>query len=154
MYIGRKGWVSVRRHPDVPTAIAYLKRDDFVVMAAHLSDRATDYRDLDYTAPTAIVLGAELHGVSHETLELADEWVSIPLSGMVHSLNVSVATALILFEARRQREAAGMYDRSRLSQADFDRRLFEWAYPSVARARRRTGHPYPALTADGEIIRD
>ncbi len=151
---GTKKWVSVQRHPDVPTAIAHLKRNDFRVMAAHLSDQAVDYREVDYTGPTAIVVGAELHGVSDEALELADGWVSIPLSGMVHSLNVSVATALILFEARRQREAAGMYDRSRLSPADFDRRLFEWACPAVARARRRGGLPYPALTPDGDIIRD
>ena len=151
---GTKKWVSVRRHPDVPSAIAYLKQHDFVVVAAHLSDQATDYREIDYTGPTAIVLGAELHGVSGETLELADGCVSIPLSGMVHSLNVSVATALILFEARRQREAAGMYDTTRLSQTDFDKRLFEWACPTVAHARRRQGRPYPALTEDGEIIRD
>ena len=77
-----------------------------------------------------------------------------PESVVVHSLNVSVATALILFEARRQREAAGMYDQSRLSEAQFDRRLFEWACPTLARARRRAGRSYPALTPDGEITRD
>ena len=73
---------------------------------------------------------------------------------MVHSLNVSVATALILFEARRQREVAGMYDQSRLSEDEFDRRLFEWAHPRLASERRRSARPYPALTADGEIIRE
>lgn len=151
---GSKKWVAVRRHPDISTAITYLKERDFVVMAAHVSDESTDYREIDYTLPTAIVLGAELHGVSDESLGLADLNVSIPLAGMVHSLNVSVASALILFEARRQREAAGMYDHSRLSETDFDRRLFEWTYPRLASACRGSERPYPTLSADGEIIRE
>ena len=74
--------------------------------------------------------------------------------GMVHSLNVSVATALLLFEAARQRENAGMYDDSRLDPVEFERRLFEWAYPSVAFTRRQEGRPYPSLTKTGEIVPD
>ena len=54
--------------------------------------------------PTAIVMGAELHGVAEEGLRLADRHVTIPMMGMVHSLNVSVATSLLLFEAMRQRQ--------------------------------------------------
>jgi tRNA (guanosine-2'-O-)-methyltransferase len=72
--------------------------------------------------------------------------------GLVHSLNVSVASALLLFEAQRQRAAAGMYERSRLPDADFEKRLFEWAYPSLARKRREAGRPYPALGPDGELL--
>ena len=151
---GTKKWVKVHRHPDVRTAIRHLTDEGFTVLAAHSAEGATDYREVDYTRPTAIVLGAELHGVSPETVELAHGLVSIPLAGMVRSLNVSVATALILFEARRQREAAGLYDVSRLPPSEFDRRLFEWAYPTVARGRRDAGRPYPALSEDGEIIRD
>ncbi len=135
-------------------ALANLRAQGFSVLAAHLSKSAVDYRDTDYTRPTAIVLGAELHGVSEEALRLADQQVSIPLAGMVRSLNVSVAAALILFEAKRQREAAGMYDRCSLGEEELGRRLFEWAYPSVARARREAGRPYPSLTPDGDIVRD
>ena len=150
---GTKKWVGVRRHPDVPSAVDHLRERGFAVLAAHRGDGVTDYREVDYTPPTAIVVGAELQGVSEEARELADGLVAIPLSGMVHSLNVSVATALILFEAMRQREAAGLYDRSRLPPDEFARRLFEWAYPSLASARRRDGRPYPPLTDDGEIVR-
>lgn len=151
---GTKKWVGVRRHPDVASATRHLEQGGFRVLAADLAADAVDYRDLDYTGPTAIVLGAELHGVSDEARALAHGSVTIPLAGMVHSLNVSVATALILFEARRQREAAGLYDACRLSMEELERRLFEWAYPSIARRRREGGRPYPALTADGEIVRD
>ena len=151
---GTKKWVPVRRHADVAAAVAHLRGRGFAMVAAHPAAGARDYREMDYTRPTAIVMGAELHGVSDEALALADGTVSIPLSGMVHSLNVSVAAALVLFEARRQREAAGMYGASRLPREELERRLFEWAYPSLAQARREAGRPYPALTEDGEIVRE
>lgn len=149
---GTKKWVEVGYHDSTIDAIDGLKAAGFRVLAAHPSDDAADYREPDYTRPTAIVMGAELYGVSKEGLAAADGHVSIPMMGMVHSLNVSVATALLLFEARRQREAEGMYDSSRLPEDDFERRLFEWAYPTIAANRREAGRPYPAITDDGELI--
>jgi tRNA (guanosine-2'-O-)-methyltransferase len=151
---GTKKWIGVRYHSDVPTAIELLKDRGFTVIAAHPSADAVDYRAVDFTQPMAITMGAELHGVSAEALSLADEHVSIPMLGMVHSLNVSVATALLLFEAARQRTDAGMYDESRLTPDEFEQRLFEWAYPSLARARREEGRPYPGLGPDGELLAD
>lgn len=151
---GTKKWVQVNRHKDVGTAVTHAKAKGFTVLAAHPSETSVDFREVDYTRPTAIMMGAELHGVSPEGLALADHHVMIPMLGMVHSLNVSVATALILFEAARQRSAAGLYDTCRLDPEDFERRLFEWAYPSLASARRQEGRAYPGLTEAGEIIRD
>jgi tRNA (guanosine-2'-O-)-methyltransferase len=149
---GTARWVSVRRHPDVKSAAAALSGAGFILVAAHPGDAAKDYRDADLTRPTALVMGAELHGVSDEALALVDEQVVIPMAGMVRSLNVSVAAALLLYEAYRQRDAAGMYDRSRLPGDRFDRLLFEWAYPDFARGFRERGLPYPALGDDGEIL--
>jgi len=151
---GTKKWISVRRHRTVPAAIQHLKERGFTVLAAHPSSEALDYREVDYTRPTAITMGAELTGVSPEGLQLADAHVTIPMVGMAHSLNVSVASSLLLFEAFRQRSAAGMYDQSRLSPEEFEKRLFEWAHPSLARIRRREGRPYPTLDPDGEILAD
>jgi tRNA (guanosine-2'-O-)-methyltransferase len=153
MSAGTKKWVAVHRHANVTEALEPLKASGFQVLAAHPSDGSIDFRDADYTGPTAVLMGAERPGVSPEGLNLADRHIVIPMLGMVHSLNVSVATALILFEAARQREKAGMYLESRLSANEFDRRLFEWAYPSIAASRNRSGRPYPPLTADGELIR-
>jgi tRNA (guanosine-2'-O-)-methyltransferase len=149
---GTKKWVQVAYHRRVEDAVAALKAEGFSVLAAHPSTEAVDYREVDYTRPVAITMGAELHGVSHEALQLADQLVSIPMLGMVHSLNVSVATSLLLFEAVRQREAAGMYAESRLTPELFAERLFEWAYPTLARSRREQGRPYPELGPDGEIL--
>lgn len=151
---GTKKWVQVNRYDGVADAVDYVKAAGLTIVAAHPSEGSLDFREIDYTQPTAVMMGAELHGVSEEGLALADRHIEIPMLGMVHSLNVSVATALILFEAARQRAEAGLYDVSRLSADDFERRLFEWAYPSLASARRREGRPYPSLSSDGEIIRD
>jgi tRNA (guanosine-2'-O-)-methyltransferase len=149
---GTKKWIHVAYHERVADAAESLKRSGFSIVAAHPAPNAVDYRDLDYTRPTAIVVGAELHGVSREALEFADAQVAIPMLGMVHSLNVSVATSLLLFEAARQRMAAGMYDERRLTPKLFQDRLFEWAYPILARSRRRAGRPYPKLGPDGEVL--
>jgi tRNA (guanosine-2'-O-)-methyltransferase len=72
--------------------------------------------------------------------------------GLVTSLNVSVAAALILFEAQRQRLDAGLYERSRLPRELFERTIFEWAYPRLAEHCRRKGLAYPALSIDGEPV--
>ena len=151
---GTKKWIRVHMYSNVSDAADRLRRGNHTIIAAHPSPTSVDYRDLDYTGPVALMMGAELHGVSDEGLALADQHVRIPMLGMVHSLNVSVATALLLFEAARQRQAAGLYDECRLSDADFERRLFEWSYPSIAAQRRAEERPYPALTDDGEIIPD
>jgi tRNA (guanosine-2'-O-)-methyltransferase len=151
---GTKKWIAVRAHATVTDALRELRARGFRLLAAHPSPAATDYRDVDYTPPTAILLGAELHGLSPEALALADVHVTIPMVGLVRSLNVSVATALVLFEAQRQRSTAGMYDRSRLATDEFERRLFEWAHPALARRRREAGRPYPPLGADGEVLAD
>lgn len=151
---GTKKWVSVHRHDSIAEAVDTLRGSGFRIVAAHPSPDSRDYREVDYTQPMALVMGAELHGVSEVARELADEHVMIPMMGVVHSLNVSVATALLLFEARRQREAAGMYRESRLEPDDFERRLFEWAYPTLAKRWRAEGRSYPRLTEDGELIRE
>lgn len=149
---GTSRWVPVHRYPDVASAVAALKEQGFGLLAAHPGLDAKDFRQVDLTRPTALVMGAELHGVSEGALELVDERVVIPMAGMVRSLNVSVATALLLYEAYRQREAAGMYARSRLPPERFRRILFEWAYPEFARGFRERGLPYPPLGEDGEIL--
>ena len=151
---GTRKWIRVHRHETVAQAVEHLHSAGFRVLAAHPSPRATDFRAVDFTAPTAVMMGAELHGVSPEGLELADEHVVIPMLGMVHSLNVSVATALLLYEAQRQRAAAGLYDTCRIPDETFRDILFEWAYPTLARKRKAAGRPYPGLDEDGQIVRE
>ena len=149
---GSKKWVDVAVHPDIHTACATLHGAGFRILAAHPVATAVDYREVDYTGRTAILLGAELDGVSAPAAALADGFVRIPMEGMVASLNVSVAAALLLYEARRQREAAGLYAHSRLAADVFARTLFEWAYPEIAARCVRQKIPYPPLSDDGELL--
>ncbi len=105
---GTAKWVRLVRHHTIQEAIEELKGRGFRVLAAHPGPDAVDFREVDFTVPTALMMGAELLGLSDEALELADLRISIPMVGMAQSFNVSVATALLLFEAFRQREAAHM----------------------------------------------
>ncbi len=147
---GTSRWVPVQRHTSTEEAVTHLKSSGFRVVAAHPVDGALDYREYDFTQPTAIMMGAELLGVSDRGLAIADAHVVIPMEGLVRSLNVSVAAALLLFEARGQREAAGMYQARRISDEVFRERMFEWAYPREAGLFAAEGRPYPELGEAGE----
>lgn len=148
---GTRGWVRVRVHRELAFAVDQLKILHFQLIAAHFSIRSVDYRSLDYTRPTAFLMGSELTGVSAEAAALADHHTVIPMRGLVASLNVSVAAALLLYEAARQREAAGLYQQSRLEPAAFQNTLFEWCYPGIAARCRARNLAYPPLDKDGEL---
>jgi tRNA (guanosine-2'-O-)-methyltransferase len=149
---GASKWVRVRRHDSTELAVAALHDEGFRVVAAHPTPHAKDFREIDYTAPTAVMVGSELDGLSARGIALADELISIPMMGMAKSLNVSVATALILSEARSQRMRAGLYEESRIPEERFETLLFEWAYPRLSRRYRQNGRPYPELTTEGALI--
>jgi tRNA (guanosine-2'-O-)-methyltransferase len=144
-------WVNVQVHPTLSDAVSQLKAQGMQLLAAHLSANASDYRDVDYTQPTCIVVGNEKAGVSDAAAALADRHIIIPMLGMVQSLNVSVATAVILFEAQRQRRAAGFYAAPRLSQAEMNRQAALWLYPKETARLLAEGKPLPKLAADGSL---
>jgi tRNA (guanosine-2'-O-)-methyltransferase len=149
---GNRKWLPVKKHRTLEAALDSLKDRGFRVLAAHPAPDAVPFRDLDYTFPTALLLGNEDGGLTADALAGADAVVSIPMEGMGTSLNVSVAAALILFEAQRQRRAVGFYDSLRLDPETYARTLFEWTYPDIARQCRKRGVAYPVLSEDGEIL--
>jgi len=149
---GTLKWVDAVRYPDIGSAASTLKADGFRIVAAHLDSQAVDYQSEDYTVPTAFLMGTELDGLSQAALDTADRMVTVPMMGMVPSLNVSVATALLLYEARRQRNLKGFYDRPRLSAETRARMLFQWGYPRLARKLDTLGEAYPALDESGAIV--
>lgn len=149
---GAEKWVRVRPHESLSEAVDHLREREFQLVAAHPGEDAEDYREVDFTRPTALVVGTELFGVSEEALRFADRRVMIPMRGMTTSLNVSVACAILLYEALRQRDAAGLYDRRRLADGDWQRLRFEWMHPALTRYCRERGMPYPELDEEGEVI--
>lgn len=142
---GAEKWVTVHTHTDSALALQHLKERGFACYAAHFSARARDFREVDYTRPTAIILGTEYRGVSPEALEQVDGEIIIPMIGMTQSLNVSVANSVILYEAQRQRQQAGLYEHCRLSEEQLKQLRFEWLYPRQAKILRTNGETYPEI---------
>lgn len=150
--LGSHRWVNVHRYRSVGEPISNLQQQGFQIVAAHLSAHAVDYHDIDYTRPTAVLLGAEKVGVSAESRQRVDAEITIPMVGMVGSLNVSVAAGIILAEAQRQRQLAGCYEEQRISAATYQRLLFEWAHPQLRQFCQQHQLEYPPLREDGELL--
>ncbi|HCR4097134.1 TPA: tRNA (guanosine(18)-2'-O)-methyltransferase TrmH [Providencia rettgeri] len=153
---GSNSWVKIISHQSTEDAITQIKSQNMQVLATNLSEHAVDFREIDYTRPTCIMMGQEKKGISQQALTLADSHIIIPMAGMVQSLNVSVACALILYEAQRQRQQAGMYEReySLLSPHEQQEWLFEGGYPVLAEVAKRKGLPRPFINDQGQIDAD
>lgn len=102
-------WVEVTRHDSIEACYSHLWESGFTILATALGQDSRPLHDWDLTQPTAIVLGNEMRGASAEAVARADGTIEIPMAGMVQSLNVSVAGAVCLYEAYRQRAALGHY---------------------------------------------
>jgi len=151
---GSQNWINVHNYYKTTDAIAALKAQGMQILVTNLSDTAINFTEIDYTKPTAIILGQEKFGTSQEALALADQDIVIPMVGMVQSLNVSVACSVVLYEAQRQRQLAGMYDKATLSHERRQRALFEGGHPIFAEACQRKGLPYPIIDEEGKVIAD
>jgi tRNA (guanosine-2'-O-)-methyltransferase len=145
-------WVKVQVHADLQTAVTSIRTEGMQLFAAHFSEQALDFRDVDYTKPSCILFGNEKWGVSDHAAQLADAHIIIPMLGMVPSLNVSVATAIILFEAQRQRRAAGLYDRPQLSEVELQEQAFWLLHPQEAALYEARGQAFPPLDEDGAMV--
>ena len=106
--------------------LSALREEGYQIVVTTLSSERVDFRSVDYTVPTLLIFGNEKEGVTPEVEAMATRQVIIPMHGMVQSLNVSVAAALILYEAERQRAAAGYYAVPRLNEAEREHLLSEW----------------------------
>ncbi len=99
-------WVTRRKFASIRECYDRLHEEGFRIYATHLGADAVSLYELDLTAKVALVFGNEHAGVSEEAAALADGNFLIPMTGMIQSLNVSVACAVTLYEAFRQRQAS------------------------------------------------
>ncbi|MBV0933700.1 tRNA (guanosine(18)-2'-O)-methyltransferase TrmH [Marinobacterium weihaiense] len=150
--LGSDRWVDTALHDTLDSAIEAVRARGMRVYAAHFSDQAVPYREVDYTCPCAIIMGAEKEGISPRAAELADEHIIIPMQGVVSSLNVSTAAGIILAEAIDQRLKAGLYAQSRMPSDWIARKMFESRHPKVAEFCRRRRLAYPAHDTRGEML--
>lgn len=106
---GARKWVDVHYYTDMEECFRHVKKKYGRVLATHLGEAAEPLYNLGLTRPLALLFGNERDGVSRAALAYADGNFAIPQMGMAKSLNISVACAVTLYEALRQRQAAGMY---------------------------------------------
>jgi len=119
-------WVERQKFTSIETCYSELRKKGFRIFVSSISDDAKSIYQLDFSDKVAIVLGNEHRGVSDDAEKLADEKIMIPMFGMVQSLNVSVAAAIILYEAARQRIAKGKYDDSQLTKVELEELVEQW----------------------------
>ncbi len=119
-------WLALRVHRTVEETYAILRAQGLRIYSTGLVEGALAPHEVDWTQPSAVVLGNENRGVSPAALSQADAVVRIPMFGMVQSVNVTVAAAMILAEARGQRLRAGLYDAPRLPEAEWRSILQRW----------------------------
>ena len=119
-------WVDTVRHSEKEDLRECLHSRGYHILATNCSPSARSFREYDLTLPTAIILGNEHAGVDEELFSIADGEIYIPMYGMIQSFNVSVAAALLLSEASRQRELAGMYKTTSFSDEEYQERLSAW----------------------------
>lgn len=103
-------WIDVYIFDDLEECFRRVRERYGRILATRLGEQSESLYALDLTQPTALLFGNEDEGISAEALSMADGNFLIPQAGFAESLNISVACAVSLFEARRQRAEKGFYD--------------------------------------------
>ncbi len=102
-------WLTVHQYTDLDACVQTLRQSGFSIFSTHLSADAVSLHDMDLTRKIALVFGNEHSGVSEEMLAVSDGNFIIPQVGIIRSLNISVACAVTIYEAFRQKWQAGHY---------------------------------------------
>lgn len=121
-------WLTVHQYTDAAECFAALRKRYKKIYTTHLSTDAVSLHALDLTEPVALVFGNEHSGVSDEIIGMADGNFIIPQVGIIKSLNISVACAVSVYEAYRQKHAAGHYDAMKLEGQQLQTLRTEWGF--------------------------
>jgi tRNA (guanosine-2'-O-)-methyltransferase len=116
----------VHQYTDIKACFEHVKKQYHHIYSTYLDDDSKDLYDLDLTEPTALVFGNERKGISAETLSYCDANFLIPQVGMIQSLNISVACAVSLYEAFRQKNAQKHYAKKKINVAQENKLLKHW----------------------------
>jgi tRNA (guanosine-2'-O-)-methyltransferase len=121
-------WLTVHQYTDAVECFAELRRRYKKIYTTHLSSDAVGLHQLNLTEPVALVFGNEHSGVSEDIIAMADGNFIIPQVGIIKSLNISVACAVTLYEAYRQKNNAGHYDTIKLEGERLEGLRTEWGF--------------------------
>lgn len=119
-------WLTIHQFTDTALCFAALRQKYQKIYTTHLSAEAKGLYELNLAEPVALVFGNEHSGVSDELIGLADGNFIIPQVGIIQSLNISVACAVTLYEAFRQKTIAGHYEQPRLEGSYLGDLLHTW----------------------------
>jgi tRNA (guanosine-2'-O-)-methyltransferase len=119
-------WLTVHQYTDAETCFADLRKNYHRIYATHLASDAISLYDIDFTDSVALVFGNEHEGVSQEIKEMVDANFIIPQVGIIRSLNISVACAVTIYEAFRQKKIAHHYDKASLAAQRMNELMLEW----------------------------
>ena len=119
-------WLTVHQFTDAAACFSALRKRYSRILTTHLSSDAVSLHAIDFVQPTALVFGNERDGVSEEIRAMADGNFIIPQVGMIRSLNISVACAVSLYEAFRQKTIAGHYLAPRLPESNYNQLFSQW----------------------------
>lgn len=119
-------WLTIHQFTDVEECFQEVRKNYSKIYASHLSDKSTNLYEMDLTESVALVFGNETFGVSDEIRKYADGDFIIPQVGIIKSLNISVACAVTLYEAFRQKNEKGHYEQSRLQQTKMQELQKQW----------------------------
>ena len=121
-------WLTVYQFENAEECFSELKKKYSKILTTHLSSDAVNLYEIDLTQKVALVFGNEHSGVSEEIRNLADGNFIIPQAGIIRSLNISVACAVTLYEAYRQKTLAGHYDKAKLNGDVLNDLMEKWGY--------------------------
>jgi len=121
-------WLTIHPFENAEECFSSLRKNYSIILTTHLSSDAVDLYSVDLTKSIALVFGNEHSGVSDEIRALSDGNFIIPQSGIIRSLNISVACAVTLYEAYRQKVKAGHYDHQKLDDARYNELFKEWGF--------------------------
>lgn len=119
-------WIETEKYDNTKKCVDALKNEGYKIYSSLLDKNAVNLYDLDFTSKVALIVGNEHRGISEEMKNLSDKTFYIPMRGMIQSLNVSVAAAVTLYEAQRQRQLKKMYEHSELSKDELDKLIDKW----------------------------
>jgi tRNA (guanosine-2'-O-)-methyltransferase len=119
-------WLTIHEYDDLASCVSALRKNFTKILTTHLSSDAVKLYDIDFTESVALVFGNEHAGVTEEFRALADGNFIIPQMGIIQSLNISVACAVSIYEAMRQKMVEGHYDHASLSKVQMDTLLTQW----------------------------
>src|SRR5688572_6430862 len=119
-------WLTIHQYENEKECFEHIRSKYDQILTTHLSGDAVSLYELELTRRTALVFGNEHSGVSEEIREMADGNFIIPQVGMIRSLNISVACAVSLYEAYRQKLIAGHFKIIKLEKEQYHSLSKQW----------------------------